>query len=549
MTVAYGDAAVAYEENNAAVIAANKATAEYNAAMAELGGEVEPLNTAMTNLKTTLVGAVTPAVSGLSNWLANLINNLVTADEKTDLLSQEQRAIVTAADEAAEAYKRNKEAAWEMAEAELANVGHAESLIKQLQGLVDENGNVLEGEEARAEFILGQLNTALGEENLKLKDIFNSNGEIKQSIYDLIEAKKAQIMLSAYEDTYAEAVKNVATQEHNRVIKLQELAMQEGVVAEKREALNAASEAYNKAQEKGLALTGAELASHIRAIDSAKIQLAEEEGILTDKQAAYNETEDLLYQYYANIKRYEDASTAMIAGNVDEVIKHLDRMGEDGFKTAESTVALGAENQRKILEQQVIDTAINAELMAQNYEDGVEGVTEEMVKTAKEQAEAAKKEFEKVGEDITEGIGDGAESKKDSLWSSMSNVVSTALAAAKKAAGIESPSKLFRDEVGHYMGEGVAVGVDKSTADVVRSINRQVNAALDAYDVGEINAAITGGINTRAGQKNGSGGLASGSNGGVTIYQTNNYSQAHSRYEIYKSKQDAAAAVRLAMQR
>ena len=35
--------------------------------------------------------------------------------------------------------------------------------------------------------------------------------------------------------------------------------------------------------------------------------------------------------------------------------------------------------------------------------------------------------------------------------------------------------------------------------------------------------------------------------GGVTVYQTNNYSQAHSRYEIYKSKKQTEAAVRLAL--
>ena len=43
------------------------------------------------------------------------------------------------------------------------------------------------------------------------------------------------------------------------------------------------------------------------------------------------------------------------------------------------------------------------------------------------------------------------------------------------------------------------------------------------------------------------GALASGSNGGVTVNQTNYYAQAHSRYELYKSKQDTAAAVRLAL--
>lgn len=41
--------------------------------------------------------------------------------------------------------------------------------------------------------------------------------------------------------------------------------------------------------------------------------------------------------------------------------------------------------------------------------------------------------------------------------------------------------------------------------------------------------------------------LASKQGSGVTVNQTNNYSQAHSRYELYKTKQDTAAAVRLAL--
>lgn len=40
-----------------------------------------------------------------------------------------------------------------------------------------------------------------------------------------------------------------------------------------------------------------------------------------------------------------------------------------------------------------------------------------------------------------------------------------------------------------------------------------------------------------------------GSGGGVVVNQTNNYSQAHSRYEIYKSQQATAAAVKLALSR
>jgi phage-related protein len=43
--------------------------------------------------------------------------------------------------------------------------------------------------------------------------------------------------------------------------------------------------------------------------------------------------------------------------------------------------------------------------------------------------------------------------------------------------------------------------------------------------------------------------LAEKTGGGVVVNQTNNYSQAHSRYEIYKSQQATAKAVKLAMAR
>ena len=40
-----------------------------------------------------------------------------------------------------------------------------------------------------------------------------------------------------------------------------------------------------------------------------------------------------------------------------------------------------------------------------------------------------------------------------------------------------------------------------------------------------------------------------GGKGGIIINQTNNYSQAHSRYELYKSQQATAKAVKLALTR
>lgn len=543
----YGESADAFMENNAAVIEAQEATANYDIAMANLGGKVEPLNTAMTNLKTTLVEAVTPAVGSLAEGAANLITSLTTAKEETDLLSESQRASVTAAQESAAAYQENKEAADAYADSQVANLEYGGQLLEQLKGLVDENGKVKAGEEERAEFIMGQLNEALGTEYTKLSQIVDANGQVKDSVYDVIEAKKAQILMEAYEESYRQAVLNVAGAEKARAIQAQEIAAQEAVADEAyKAAKDARIELDNKVANAKNESDLRSLASEQRMVQSLEIEAQKQAGILTDKQNEYNKTEDVLYGYYSDIENYETANTLLMEGETDKAVKHLNKLG-DGFMDTASTAELAADEQYKVLEQQVIDTEVNAELMKEAYEDGVEGVSEEMVKTAKEQADAAKEEFYKVGGDITKGIAEGAEDEEWTLKGTLKSLVSKAVAAAKKAAGIESPSKLFRDEVGHWMGEGVAVGIEGSTKDVVKSVDKQVNAALDAYDVGEINAAIAGGVNASAGKKSGPNGLASGSNGGVTVYQTNNYSQAHSRFELYKSKQATAAAVRLAL--
>ena len=547
LTGLYGESADAFMKNNEAVIKAQEATANYNTVMANLGDKVEPLNIAVTNLKTTLIEGVTPAVTWLAEGTANLITNLIEGEEATDLLNERQREAVTAAQDAAAAYLENKEAADELADGQLANIGYGERLLTQLKNLVDENGKVKAGEEERAEFIMGQLNEALGTEYTKLSQIVDANGQIKQSVYDVIEAKKAQILMEAYEETYRQAVLNVAEAEKARAIQAQELAAQEEVVSEARQALkDAEADAYERlANASGHEREAVEKDTQ-RKITAAYTEYASQDKILKDKQTAYDESEKALYGYYRDIEGYETASTLMMEGETDKAIKHLNRLG-DGFMTTASTAELAAEEQYEVLKQQVIDTEVNAELMKEAYENGVEGVSEEMVKTAKEQADAAIEEFYKVGGDITKGIAEGAEDEEWTLSGALKGLVSKAVKAAKEAAGIESPSKLFKKEVGRWMGKGVAVGVEDSTKDVVKSIDNQIDSALKAYDVGKINDAISGKLNVKASSAGASGGLASGSNSGVTVYQTNHYSQAHSRYELYKSKQDTAAAVRAAL--
>jgi phage-related protein len=78
--------------------------------------------------------------------------------------------------------------------------------------------------------------------------------------------------------------------------------------------------------------------------------------------------------------------------------------------------------------------------------------------------EAGKKLFTEidwlsVGSDIINGIVEGVKGAGEMLWGAIKDVASSALESVKKFLKIGSPSKVFSDQVGHWIPEGTADGV------------------------------------------------------------------------------------------
>lgn len=490
------------------------------------------------------IGAVITAVALLAGGIALLVNSEEDAVEQQDALSESQREAVTASQEAAEAYRDTKKAADELAGAELANIKHTQTLWGELQTLTDKNGKVKEGYEGRAQFILNELNSALDTEYKMNDGVIQQYGDIKKSIDDIIEKKKAQILLDAYADTYAEAVKNVSDAELARAAASRELNEAQTAEVESNIALIDAQFKLDEARRQGATN---EILSLTKAHGEAAKKHEADMKRLDEAKAAMDEQNTNVQHYHEDIANYQKASTLILEGETGKAIDILSSYG-NGFKTVASTAKLSADEQKKVLEDQVIDTEVNAQLMKKAYEDGVEGVTEEMIKTAQEQADAAKEEFLKVGGNITKGIAQGAEGEEKTKWTlsgAMTRLINGAVKAAQNAMDAHSPSRRFKKEVGRLAGLGVAVGIDDSTKDVVKSIKNQVKSMKNAYDLSGISDGVDVGLNVRSASNKSN--ATAGAGGGVTVYQTNNYSQAHSRFELYKSKQQTAAAVRLAL--
>ena len=83
-----------------------------------------------------------------------------------------------------------------------------------------------------------------------------------------------------------------------------------------------------------------------------------------------------------------------------------------------------------------------------------------------------------LGKQIINGILNGIRSAASSIFSALKDLATQALNEAKAALGINSPSRLFRDEIGISIPEGVAVGIEDNLDLINKPIAHLATAAL-----------------------------------------------------------------------
>ena len=85
-----------------------------------------------------------------------------------------------------------------------------------------------------------------------------------------------------------------------------------------------------------------------------------------------------------------------------------------------------------------------------------------------------------VGSDIVNGIISGIQSMGSALWNALTGIAQSALNSVKKLLKIGSPSRVFADEVGKWIPEGVAVGIEANTQSMTDAMK---DMAMDAASV------------------------------------------------------------------
>lgn len=435
-------------------------------------------------------GLVATAVAGVTVALVAYAVAADDAKKPVDVLTEEERELMKAADEAAEAFRDQKKATDEALGNVSAEMGHVQDLANELHTLADESGRVAEKDQARARLILNELNDALGTEYSMTGDLIQNYRDLKISVDELIQSKLANSLIETANTEYVAAVQKEAEALANMNLKYEDYQAQLAYTAEKEAEYLRAREDWQLAMESGnhYAIEGAAAVMAV-AEDAWKKEL----GILTDKESKYNESAETYRLIYETIADYEEAQAAVLAGNYQRAVDILAKKG-GAYGTYSDKVDTETAKVLDTLYKEAIDAGLEAERTKKNFENGVDGYTEEMVKEAETNYQKAMEEFanayadaEGVGEDMTEGMTAGAENKRSGLLAKARSLVSGFLAAAREAADSHSPSRkaiaIFED-----IGEGAEIGVENKTKDVARAGTEQAEALLDAYRAQEVNA-------------------------------------------------------------
>ena len=178
-------------------------------------------NTAAQVAGTTATGALTAATNLLNAaWKSNPIGLVITGvtaaigvfslfKGKTEEVTEAQRLEEEQLNKTKDAlnnYKSAMEEAdntrQEYLDKNMSEISYYQDLANELKNITDENGKVQDGYETRAKFITTTLNEALGSEIKLVDGVIKDYQNLEESIKNVIDAKRAQILVEANEGKY-----------------------------------------------------------------------------------------------------------------------------------------------------------------------------------------------------------------------------------------------------------------------------------------------------------------------------------------------------------
>lgn len=484
---------------------------------------------------------IVAAVGALTAGIVALTLTMGDADEETKQLQ-------ATLDETNDKWKDLKETQEENLKNDLSQIENTQKLRNELSYLVDENGKVKKGYEARANFILGELNEALGTEYTMTDGIIGKYNELNGNIDELIQKKRVKAILDAQEPLYQEAI-NKQMQEANQIAELNNSILDKQ--AEKQKIENELVKEYGTNWQKG--------ASEAKDARATTYWIMEDD--INKKQKLLNGYEKSYNEHTNTIVNYENNMTLASSKNAKDWAKIQTDIKESAGETYQE--------KKKLLEKEEAGAKYHYESLLKKQKNGDKKVTEAQIKAAKERVEEKEKEikeltevvdtrspeyssavknmslkamemfrgdtekyfgvsqekynnvvkglrskdpdirkkaektaeemllklkskddqYSKVGANVINGVINGIDDTSSSLFSKMSSLGTSMLDAFKIALDIKSPSRKFAKEA-RFIPSGVALGVKQNAKVAEKSVEELSNKMLKSFSSFDISEMV-----------------------------------------------------------
>ncbi len=425
-------------------------------------------------------GLVAVGVTAVVTAMVAFSTASAEAVEGVNVLTEEEKALIEQSREAAQAFRDQKAATQETMGGIQAQMGHVQSLADELKRLADESGRVKENDQARVQFILNELNEALGTEYQLTDGVIQKYDQLKTSIDQVIASKTANALLEVYNADYVAAIQ--AEQEALEALKLVEQdaeAQRERFHTRRTEITKEVKTLEGLKAEAVRNGSTDEIEYYSNLILQKKQALKEEEDLLAEKEEAYT-------QAASDYGNYEDAMKLAAEGNYEGVRDILVNKGQ-AFGTYSDDVDEATKRAINALEKEAIDAGIKAAKTKANFEKGVNGYTKKMVEEAEQSYEDALNEWatayddaNAVGTDLGDGLKAGMEGTKGGLITKARNIVSGIIAAMREEADSNSPAKKLI-AFGEDMGAGTEIGLENMTPDLLKTARKQTQELITTY--------------------------------------------------------------------
>ena len=318
-----------------------------------IGGGLATVGGLMT-AGASIGGAYGMAIGGAVGALIVLFQTMNELSDHYPKYTKQHEELKKEIDNLTESYHSEIEAIERGVATNMAQIDSDKKLAEELMSITDANGKVKAGYEDRASFIIGRLNDAYGLEISMTDGIIKNYDGIKKKIFDVIEAKKAQIYFNAYEKEYEASVIKSAEAE-GKVKK---------AVEERNEAIKDLADKQARANE--LAERNKEIAK----------ELSENNGMLTYNTKALND------ELERNMKELEGNSQSQI--QLNDKIKDFD----EDVKNATKTYVEATNTQNKYGEIWKAQQAGNWAEVERLYKEGTDKTTKTFRDNLIKQAQA-----------------------------------------------------------------------------------------------------------------------------------------------------------------